>query len=228
MIDKTVRTIAEALEGIRNGATVLVGGFAMVGEPAALLDGLAEQGARDLTIAAIAAGRGNEGIARLVGLGRVRKLIVSWTRSPGEPSPFADFYRAGKIELDLTPQGTLAERIRAAGAGVPAFFTPTSAGTALAAGKEHREINGRTHVLEHAIYADVALVQAWQADRWGNLTYRRAGRNLNAVMAMAAKGTIAQSMHMVELGALDPDHIATPGIFVHRVLHVPDGTPPLT
>ncbi len=227
MIDKVARSVAEALQGIRDGSVVLIGGFAGTGEPRHLLDGLLEQGARDLTIVAITAGMPDDAIGRLVAAGRVRKAIVSWARSPTGSIPLEPLLRAGKAELELVPQGTIAERIHAAGSGVPAFFTATSVGTPLAMGKEHREIDGRTYVLEKAIFADVALIEAWQADRWGNLTYRRAGRNLNAVMAPAAKLTIAQAQHLLELGAIDPDHIVTPGIYVHRVVHIPYGDPPL-
>jgi 3-oxoadipate CoA-transferase alpha subunit len=227
MIDKTVRTVAEALNGIPDGATVLMGGFAGTGEPRHLLAGLLEQGAKDLTIVGIHAGMADDALGALVAAGRVRKAIVSWARSPTGPIPLEPLLREGRAELELVPQGTLAERIHAAGSGVPAFFTATSVGTPLAKGKEHREIDGRIYVLEKAIFADVALIEAWQADRWGNLTYRRAGRNLNAVMAPAAKLTIAQAQHLVELGTLDPDHIVTPSIYVQRVVHIPYGNPPL-
>jgi 3-oxoadipate CoA-transferase alpha subunit len=227
VINKIARSVAEALQGIRDGSVVLVGGFAGAGDPRHLLDGLLDQGAKDLTIVAITAGMPDDGIGRLVAAGRVRKAIVSWARSPNGPIPLEPLLHAGKAELELVPQGTLAERIHAAGSGVPAFFTATSVGTPLSKGKEHREINGRTYVLESAIFADVALIEAWQADRWGNLTYRRAGRNLNAVMAPAAKLTIAQAQHLVELGEIDPDHIVTPSIYVHRVVHIPYGDPPL-
>lgn len=226
MIDKTVRSMAEALAGVPDGAVVLIGGFGSVGEPVALIEGLIEQGARDLTLVGIHAGIGADPIARLVGAGRVRRVIVSWTRSSSAASAFGPLFHAGGIELELVPQGTLAERIRAAGAGVPAFFTATAAGTLLAAGKETREIGGREYVLEQAIHADVALIEAWEGDRWGNLTYRRAGRNLNPVMAMAAKMTVAQVQHLRTLGEIDPDHVVTPGIFVQRVLHLPYGDPP--
>ena len=225
MIDKTVRSMAEAMADIKDGATVLVAGFAGVGEPRDLLEGLVEQGARDLTIVANTVGRAGSGIGRLVELGRVRRLIVSWARS-NPPGPFEALYREGKVELELVPQGTLAERMHAAGAGVPAFFTATAVGTPLAAGKEHRRIKGRTYVLEESIFGDVGLVEAWQADRWGNLTYRRAGRNFNPVVAMASRLTIAQTQHIVPLGELDPDHVVTSGVFVDRVLHVPYGDPP--
>ncbi|MGA9865332.1 MAG: 3-oxoacid CoA-transferase subunit A [Acetobacteraceae bacterium] len=224
MIDKIVRSMAEAMEGIQDGAVVLLGGFGAVGQPNALIDGLIEQGARDLTVACNNAGVGRVGLARLMDLGRIRKIICSFPRS-SDPVVFETLYRAGKIELDIVPQGTLAERIRAAGAGIPAFFTATGVGTKMAMGKETREIRGRTYVLEQALEGDVALVEAWEADRWGNLTYRRAGRNFNPVMAMAAKLTIVQSQHIKGLGEIDPDNIHTPGIFVNRVLHVPYGDP---
>ncbi|MCC7282808.1 MAG: 3-oxoacid CoA-transferase subunit A [Acetobacteraceae bacterium] len=227
MIDKTVHSAAAALAGVKDGAVVLVGGFAGAGEPRHLLEALLEHGAKDLTIVAIHAGMQDDGIGRLVAAGRVRRAIVSWARSPAGPIPLQALLHEGKAELELVPQGTLAERIHAAGAGVPAFFTATSVGTPLAHGKEHREIDGRTYVLEKAIFADVALIEAWQADRWGNLTYRRAGRNLNPVMAAAAKLTIAQAQHLVALGTIDPDHITTPGIYVQRVVHIPYGDPPL-
>ncbi len=218
--------MADAMAGVTDGATVLVGGFGLVGQPNALIDGLIETGVGDLVVVANNAGSGKEGLARLMSLGRVRRVICSFPRSAGS-TVFEDLYRAGKIELEIVPQGTLAERMRAAGAGVGAFYTPTAYGTKLAEGKEVREINGRPHVLEYALHGDIALVEAWQADRWGNLTYRESGRNFNPVMATAAKTTIVQAQHLVELGGLDPEAIVTPGIFVDRVLHVPYGDPPL-
>ncbi|MBI3516470.1 MAG: 3-oxoacid CoA-transferase subunit A [Proteobacteria bacterium] len=224
MIDKRVATIAEAMAGIPDGATVLVGGFGAVGQPNALIDGLIEQGAGGLTIVANNAGVGHVGLARLMELGRVRKIVCSFPRS-SDSSVFEGLYRAGKIELEIVPQGTMAERMRAAGAGVPAFFTATAVGTKLAQGKETREIDGRTYVLECALPGDVALVEAWEADRWGNLTFRQSGRNFNPVMAMAGKTTVVQTQHLVELGELDPERVVTPGIFVDRVLHVPYGDP---
>ncbi len=226
MIDRIVKTMAEAMAGIADGAVVLLGGFGSVGQPQALIDGLIEHGAKDLTVVANNAGSGGEGLAKLLALGRVRRIICSYPRSPSS-TVFEDLYKAGKIELELVPQGTLAERMRAAGAGVQAFFTPTSYGTRLAAGKETREINGRNCVLEYALFGDVALIEAWQADRWGNLTYRRSGRNFNPVMATAAKLAIAQTQHIVALGALDAEAVVTPGIFVDRVIHVPYGDPPI-
>ncbi len=202
MIDKTVRTVTEALAGVRDGAVVLIGGFAGAGEPRHLLAGLLEQGARDLTIVGIHAGMADDGIGALVAAGRVRKAVVSWARNPNGPIRLAAMMREGRAELELVPLGTRAERIHAAGSGVPAFFTATSVGTCLARGKEHREIDGRTYVLEKAIFVDVALIEAWQADRWGNLTYRGAGRNLNPVMAAAARLTVAKTQHLVDLGAI--------------------------
>lgn len=217
MINKTVRDMAEAMQGIADGATVLVGGFGSVGQPDALIDGLIEQGARDLTVVANNAGNGRVGLARLMELGRVRRIICSFPRSAGSVV-FEELYKAGKIELEIVPQGTLAERMRAAGAGVPAFYTPTGYGTLLAEGKPTAEFNGKPCVLEHALPGDVALVQAHKADRWGNLTYRRSGRNFNPVMAMAAAITIAQVDMVEPLGTLDPEEVVTPGIFVDRVL----------
>jgi 3-oxoadipate CoA-transferase, alpha subunit len=225
MIDKIVQSMADAMAGIKDGATVLIGGFGAVGQPNQLIDGLIEQGAKNLTIALNNAGVGRTGVARLMDLGRVRKVICSFPRS-SDPVVFETLFKAGKLELELVPQGTLAERMRAAGAGIPAFFTPTAVGTRLGQGKETREFDGRTYVMEHALPGDVALVEAWQADRWGNLTFRESGRNFNPVMAIAAKLTIVQSQHIVELGALEPEHVVTPGIFVDRVLHVPYGDPP--
>lgn len=220
MIDKTVRTMADAMAGIKDGAVVLLGGFGSVGQPDALLDGLIEQGATDLTMVANNAGTGHVGLARLMELGRVRRIVCTFPRSQGSVV-FEELYRAGRIELEIVPQGTLAERLRAAGAGVGAFFTPTAVGTKLAEGKEMREIEGRPHILEFALHGDVALVEAWKADRWGNLVYNKSGRNFNAVMATAARLTVVQAHAIVPLGTLDPEAIATPGIFVDRVLHVP-------
>jgi 3-oxoadipate CoA-transferase, alpha subunit len=224
MINKIVQHMADAMAGIKDGSTVLIGGFGAVGQPNALIDGLIDQGAKDLTVAANNAGVGHIGLARLMELGRVRKIICSFPRS-SDPVVFESLYRAGKIELEIVPQGTLAERMRAAGAGVPAFFTATGVGTRMAVGKEHREIDGRTYILERSLPGDVALVEAWEADRWGNLTFRESGRNFNPVMAMAAALTIVQTQHVRELGEINPDHVVTPGIFVNRVLHVPYGDP---
>ncbi len=224
MINKIVQSIAEALEGVKDGATVLMGGFGAVGQPDELIEGLIEQGAKDLTVVANNAGAGRVGLAKLMEMGRVRKIICSFPRSAGSVV-FEELYRAGKLELEIVPQGTLAERMRAAGAGIPAFFTPTGAGTKLAQGKEERVFNGRPHVMELALKGDVALVEAWQGDRWGNLTYRESGRNFNPVMAMAADLTVAQVHHLVELGGIQPDHVHTPGIFVNRVVQVKRGAP---
>jgi len=227
MINKIVQTMAEALAGIRDGAVVLLGGFGSIGQPNALIDGLIEHGANNLTIVSNNAGVGRIGLARLLELGRVRKIVCSYPRSV-DPVVFEELYRAGKIELEIVPQGTLAERLRAAGAGIPAFFTATAVGTKLAAGKEQREIAGRRYLLEEVLAGDVALIEAWEADRWGNLTYRSSARNFNPVMAMAATLTIAQAQHIVDIGALDPEKIATPGIYVSRVLHMPYGEPTVT
>ncbi len=224
MIDKIVRTIAEAMEGVRDGSIVLIGGFGHVGTPNALIEGLIEQGAKDLTVVSNNAGVGRHGLAKLMDLGRVRRVICSYPRSAGSVV-FEELYNAGRLELEIVPQGTMAERMRAAGAGIPAFYTPTGAGTQLAEGKEQREIDGRLCVLEHALYADVALIEAWEADRWGNLTYRESARNFNPVMAMAAKLTLVQAQHIRQLGELSPEHIVTPGVFVNRVVHVPYGDP---
>jgi len=226
LIDKRVQSMAEAMAGIPDGATVLIGGFGAVGQPNALVEGLIEQGARDLVCVANNAGTGHTGLARLMELGRVRRIICTFPRSVGSVV-FEELYSAGKLELEIVPQGTLAERLRAAGAGIPAFYTATAAGTQLARGKEQREIGGRMYVLEHALHGDVALVEAWRADRWGNLVFRSSGRNFNPVMAMAGRLTVVQTQHLAELGELDPEAVATPGIFVDRVLHVPCGDPVL-
>ncbi len=224
MIDKFVATAADAVAGIADGATVLIGGFGHVGTPNALIDALVDQGATGLTVVSNNAGTGRHGLARLMALGRVRRIVCSYPRSSGSVV-FEELFRDGRIELEIVPQGTLAERMRAAGAGIPAFYTPTAAGTKLAAGKETREIDGRLYVLERALAGDVALVEAWQADRWGNLTFRQSGRNFNPVMAMAAKLAVVQTQHRVELGALDPEAVVTPGVFIHRVVHIPYGDP---
>ncbi len=224
MIDKIVQTMADAMAGIEDGATVLLAGFGSVGQPNQLIDGLIEQGAKDLTVAANNAGSGHVGLARLIELGRVRKIVCSFPRS-SDPVAFETAYRAGTIELEIVPQGTIAERIRAAGAGVPQFFTATGVGTKMAVGKEHREIDGRMYIREDALYGDVGLVEAWEADRWGNLTYKLAGRNFNPIVAMASKLTIVQTQHVRPLGDIHPDHVHTPGIFVNRVLHIPYGDP---
>ena len=224
MIDKIVQSIADALAGVRDGATVLMGGFGAVGQPDELIEGLIEQGAKDLTVVSNNAGAGKVGLAKLLAAGRVRKIICSFPRSAGS-TVFEDLYRAGKLELEIVPQGTLAERLRAAGAGIAAFYTPTAAGTKLAQGKDVREFNGRPHVMELALRGDVALVEAWEGDRWGNLTYRESGRNFNPVMAMAADLTVAQVHHIRQLGEIAPDNVHSPGIFVNRVVRVNRGHP---
>jgi 3-oxoadipate CoA-transferase, alpha subunit len=225
VIDKRVRTAAEALSGIGDGSTVLIGGFGAVGQPDLLIEALAEQGARDLTVVANNAGTGRAGLARLLEAGRVRRIVCSFPRSAGSVV-FEELFRAGRIELEIVPQGTLAERLRAAGAGIPAFWTPTAFGTRLAENKETREFDGRPHVLEHALHGDVALIEAWDADRWGNLRYRESGRNFNAVMATAGRLTVAQAHRIVALGDMDPEAIATPGIYVDRVLPLPTADSP--
>ena len=227
MINKIVQSMAEAMAGVRDGSIVLIGGFGSIGQPNALIKGLIEQGAKDLTVVANNSGVGHVGLAALLETGRVRKIVCSFPRT-ADPVVFEKLWREGRIELECVPQGTMAERMRAAGAGIPAFYTATAVGTKLAAGKEEREIHGRKYILEEALYGDVALVEAWQADRWGNLTYNSSARNFNPVMAAAAKLTIVQSQHIVELGELDPEKVATPGIYVNRVLHVPYGEPTVT
>ncbi len=219
MIDKTVPGLAQAVAGIHDGATVMIGGFGNAGMPKALIDALIEQGARDLTIVNNNAGNGDTGLAALLAAGRVRKIICSFPRQ-ADSHVFDALYRAGKIELELTPQGNLAERIRAAGAGIGGFFSPTGYGTLLAEGKETRVIDGKHYVLESPIHADFALIKALKGDRWGNLVYRKAARNFGPIMAMAAKCAIAQVDTIVPLGALDPEVIITPGIFVQRVVQV--------
>ncbi|SDY22847.1 3-oxoadipate CoA-transferase, alpha subunit [Collimonas sp. OK242] len=217
MIDKTFESMERAVADIHDGATIMIGGFGNAGMPAALIDALIEQGARELTIVNNNAGNGDTGLAALLAAGRVRKIICSFPRQ-ADSQHFDALYRAGKIELELTPQGNLAERIRAAGAGIGGFFTPTGYGTLLAAGKETREINGRMYVLESPIHADFALIKALHGDRWGNLVYRKTARNFGPIMAMAAKITVAQVQRVVALGELDPEAIVTPGIFVQRVV----------
>jgi 3-oxoadipate CoA-transferase alpha subunit len=224
MINKIVQSIAEALAGVKDGSTVLMGGFGAVGQPDELIEGLIEQGAKDLVVVANNAGAGRVGLAKLMEMGRVRKIICSFPRSAGS-TVFEELYRAGRLELEIVPQGTLAERMRAAGAGIAAFYTPTGAGTKLAQGKETRDFNGRAHVMELALKGDVALIEAWEGDRWGNLTFRESGRNFNPVMAMAADLTVAQVHHLRELGEIAPDNVHTPGIFVNRVVRVQRGAP---
>ncbi len=219
MIDKIYASAAAALAGLADGATVMIGGFGGAGQPNALIDALIAQGARDLTIVNNNAGNGETGLAALLKAGRVRKIVCSFPRQP-DSQVFDALYRAGQVELELVPQGNLAERIRAAGSGIGGFFTPTGYGTDLAKGKETREIGGRMYVYETPIHADLALIKAERGDRWGNLTYRKTARNFGPVMAMAATLTVASVHEVVELGALDPEHIVTPGIFVQRVVRV--------
>jgi 3-oxoadipate CoA-transferase alpha subunit len=206
-----------AVADVHDGATVMIGGFGNAGMPSALIDALIDQGARELTIVNNNAGNGETGLAALLKAGQVRKIICSFPRQ-ADSQVFDALYRAGKIELELTPQGNLAERIRAAGAGIGGFFTPTGYGTLLAEGKETRVINGRNYVLESPIHADFALIKALKGDRWGNLVYRKTARNFGPIMAMAAKVAIAQVQQVVELGELDPEVIVTPGIFVQRIV----------
>ena len=219
MIDKIARSVADALAGIQDGATVLIGGFGTAGIPNELIDGLIEQGATDLTVVNNNAGNGDTGLAALLKAGRVRKIICSFPRQ-ADSQVFDALYREGKLELELVPQGNLAERIRAAGAGIGAFFTPTGFGTLLAEGKETRVIDGRNYVLEYPIHADYALIKADRGDRWGNLVYRMTARNFGPIMASAAKCAIVQVREVVPLGKLDPEHIVTPGIFVQRLVAV--------
>ena len=224
MINKISPSIAEALTDIADSSTVLVGGFGTAGIPNELINGLIEQGARDLPVVNNNAGNGDTGLAALLKTGCVRKIICSFPRQ-ADSFVFDGLYRSGKIELELVPQGNLAERLRAAGAGVGAFFTPTGFGTDLArhadgSAKETRRINGKDYVLEYPIYGDVALVKAEAGDRWGNLIYRKAARNFGPVMAAAAKRTVATVHHIAELGELDPEVVVTPGIFVSRIVKI--------
>ena len=220
MIDKRVATPAEALADVPDGATVMIGGFGTAGLPDELTDALVARGARGLTVINNNAGNGDHGIAALLAAGCVRKVICSFPRQV-DSHHFDRLYRAGQIELELVPQGTLAERIRAAGAGIGAFFTPTGYGTELARGKEVRELGGRMQVLELPLHADYALIKAERGDRWGNLTYRMTARNFGPIMATAARITVATVHEVVELGALDPEVVVTPGVYVSRLVQVP-------
>jgi 3-oxoadipate CoA-transferase alpha subunit len=217
MINKVLESVEAALADIPDGATVMIGGFGNAGMPAVLIDGLIAQGARELTIVNNNAGNGDTGLAALMKAKRVRKILCSFPRQ-ADSWHFDALYRAGEIELELVPQGTLAERIRAAGAGIGAFFTPTAFGTELAKGKETRRIGDRDYVLEYPIHADYALIKADRADRWGNLVYRKTARNFAPIMAAAARCTVVQVRETVELGTLDPEAIVTPGIFVQRIV----------
>ena len=219
MIDKTVTDVDKAVAGIRDGSTVMIGGFGRAGQPVELIDALIEQGARDLTIVSNNAGNGDTGLAALLAKGRVRRMVCSFPRQH-DSWVFDELYRAGRVELELVPQGNLAERIRAAGAGIGGFYTPTGVGTQLADGKEERIIDGRRYVLELPITADYALISAYRGDRWGNLVYRETARNFGPIMASAAATTVVQVDELVELGTLDPEAVVTPGIFVRRVVAV--------
>lgn len=224
MINKIAPNIQAALENIGDGATVLVGGFGTAGIPNELIDVLIEQGSRNLTIVNNNAGNGDTGLAALLKTGRVKKIICSFPRQ-ADSWVFDELYRSGKLELELLPQGNLAERLRAAGAGIGAFFTPTGFGTDLATNpdgkaKETRVIEGKSYVLEYPIHGDIALIKAETGDRWGNLTYRKAARNFGPVMAAAAKKTIATVHQVVDLGELDPEHVVTPGIYVSKVVKI--------
>lgn len=219
MIDKTSASISEAIKQITDGSTVMIGGFGTAGQPAELIDALIEHGAKELTVVNNNAGNGDHGLAALLKAGQVKKIICSFPRQ-SDSYEFDKLYYAKKIELELVPQGNLAARIQAAGAGLGAIYTPTGYGTLLAEGKESKVINGKGYVLEYPIYADFALIKANQGDRWGNLTYRMSARNFGPIMATAAKCTIAQVNEVVPLGDIDPEHVITPGIFVKHVVAV--------
>jgi 3-oxoadipate CoA-transferase alpha subunit len=219
MIDKQVASIAAALDGIRDGATILSAGFGAVGAPDELLDGLLEKGVRDLVVVSNNAGSGKRGLAALIDAGLVRKVICSFPRTD-DPRAFDAAYKAGRIELELVPQGIISERMRCAAAGLGGFYSPVGVGTKLAGGKEVREIDGKRYVFEKPLRGDVALLRAHRADRWGNLAYRKSARNFNPVMAMAAELTVVQAKELVELGDIDPESVHTPGIFVDRLVIV--------
>jgi 3-oxoadipate CoA-transferase alpha subunit len=221
MIDKRVDSLQDAVAGIRDGATVHISGFGEAGNPTELIHALIDHGAKDLTVVNNNAGNGRMGLAALIGSGNVRKIICSYPRS-SHSYVFEEMYRDGRVELEVVPQGTIAERIRAAGAGIGGFYTPTTVGTPLAVGKESRHIDGRDYVLEFALPADVALVKADRADRWGNLTYRKAARSFGPIMCTAAALTVAQVRAIVDLGDIDPEAVVTPGVYVDRVVAVPD------
>ncbi len=220
MIDKTVGSVADAVAPIHDGAVVMIGGFGSAGSPVELIHALIDQGTRDLTVVNNNTGNGEVGLAALIANGQVRRMICSYPRS-SHSKVFPELYQAGRIELELVPQGTLAERIRAGGAGIPAFYTPTAVGTPLAEGKEHRDFDGRTFLLERGLTADFALIRAERADRHGNLIYRWTARNFNPIMATAAKHTIVQAREVVDPGGIDPEAVVTPGIFVQTVVEVP-------
>lgn len=223
MIDKTVADADAAVEGIADGSTLLVGGFGPPGQPVELIEALVRQGATDLVVVNNNAAAGGDAIARLFALGRVRKVVCSFPKA-FDSTVFDELYLAGKLELDLVPQGTLAERIRAAGAGIGGFFTRTGFGTELAAGKETRMIDGVGYVLEEPLYGDVALIKAHKADSWGNLTYQKTARNFGPIMAAAAELTLAEATYVVAKGDIDPEIIVTPGIYVDRLMQVGSGS----
>ena len=219
MINKISESIEAALASVKDGDTVLIGGFGTAGIPNELIDGLIAQGSKELVVVNNNAGNAETGLAALLKAGRVRKIICSFPRQ-ADSWVFDDLYRSGKLELELVPQGNLAERIRAAGAGIGAFFSPTGFGTELAKGRETREINGKRYVLEMPINGDVALIKAECGDRWGNLTYRKAARNFGPVMATAARMTVATVHEIADLGTLDPESIITPGIYVSKIVRI--------
>lgn len=221
MIDKRSPSPAAAIADTRDGATVMIGGFGEAGSPIELIHALIDQGARDLTVISNNTGSGRVGLAALIAAGRVARMICSYPRSANS-MVFPELFRAGKIALELVPQGTLAERIRAGGAGIPAFYTPTAVGTVLGKGKETRAFNGRDYILEHALHADLALVRADRADIHGNLTYAKTARNFGPIMCMAADRAVVQAREVLPPGALDPEGVVTPGVFVDRVVHVPE------
>jgi 3-oxoadipate CoA-transferase alpha subunit len=221
MIDKTVPSVADAVQEIHDGATIMVGGFGEAGSPVELIHALIDQGASDLTVINNNTGSGEVGLAALINAGRVKKMICSYPRSRNS-TVFPDLYRSNKIELELVPQGTLAERIRAGGAGIPGFYTPASVGTPLAEGKELRSFEGKDFVLEHGLRADFALLKAKCADCYGNLIYNKTARNFSPLMAMAGATTIVQVAEIVHAGGIDPEHVITPGIFVQQVVRVPN------
>lgn len=219
MINKVVKSASEAVSGIFDGATVLIGGFGEAGSPIELIHSLIDHGAKNLTVVSNNAGSGNVGLAALIENKQVRKIVCSFPKTLNS-TVFPDLYNKGEIVLELVPQGTLAERIRAAGAGIPAFYTPSSVNTPLAKGKEVRNINGKDYVLEFALKADFALVKCRQSDKYGNLVYNKTARNFGPIMCMAAKTTIVQTQKIVELGEIDPEIVVTPGIFVNKVVEI--------
>lgn len=221
MIDKTVDSVAAAVADISDGAVVMIGGFGEAGSPIELIHALIDQGAKDLTVVNNNTGSGEVGLAALIKARRVSRMICSYPRTANS-TVFPDLYRAGEIELDLVPQGTLAERIRAGGAGIPAFYTPTSVGTPLEEGKERRVFDGRDFVLEHGLTADFALIKCRTGDRLGNLVFNKTARNFSPIMATAANTTIVQADRLVERGAINPERVITPGIFVDRIVEVPE------